>query len=84
MRVLFDGRILVEHFQSYIASSRVLPSDPPNGTAGQANGLCGARIPGFLYLVVGNLIGSPAFRVEAHDVPPPLGEEWEDAPVPVS
>jgi hypothetical protein len=79
MREVFDGRILVEHFQAYIASSRVLPPDPTNGTAGQANGLCGARIPGFLYLVVGSLIGSPAFRVEAHDDNPPLGEEWEDA-----
>jgi hypothetical protein len=79
MRVLFDRRILVEHFQAYIASSRMLPPDPPNGTVGQANGLCGARIPGFLYLVVGNLIGSPAFRVEVHDEPPPLQQEWEDA-----
>jgi hypothetical protein len=49
MRVLFDGRILVEHFQAYVAGSRVLPPDPPNGTrAGgiHAEDVANARLPG--------------------------------------
>ncbi|MCC8243294.1 hypothetical protein [Saccharothrix luteola] len=45
---------------------------------GQVNGLCGAAIPGGLFLFTGLHTGDVAFTAELHDQPPPVGDEWED------
>jgi len=45
---------------------------------GQQNGLCGAALPGSIFLITGMHTGNVAFTVELHDTEPPVGEEWED------
>ncbi|MFJ3673246.1 hypothetical protein ACIPSE_42980 [Streptomyces sp. NPDC090106] len=60
-------------------------SDPDMGTsglseafAGQSGGLCGAAVPGELFLVTGLHTGSVGFVVEVHDEEPALDPVWED------
>lgn len=45
---------------------------------GQVNGLCGAAVPGVLFLVVGLQSGEVGFTVELHAEAPPVGGEWEE------
>ena len=45
---------------------------------GQANGLCGAAVPGQLFLITGLHTGSTRVTVEVLDALPPIGDEWED------
>ncbi|MEU5977739.1 hypothetical protein [Streptomyces sp. NPDC047315] len=46
--------------------------------AGQSVGLCGAAVPGALWLVTAVHTGNVDFTVEIHDVAPPLDPGWED------
>jgi hypothetical protein len=46
---------------------------------GQANGLCGAAVPGLLHLVTGLHTGKVGFTVELHPAEPPLDDVWEEA-----
>ncbi|MEV7416526.1 hypothetical protein [Streptomyces sp. NPDC089919] len=46
--------------------------------AGQSGGLCGAAVPGALWLITGLHTGHVGFVVEVHDEEPPLDTEWED------
>ncbi|MGZ3096911.1 hypothetical protein [Streptomyces sp. H72] len=46
--------------------------------AGQSAGLCGAAVPGALWLSTGLHTGGVAFTVEVHDHAPPLDPAWED------
>jgi hypothetical protein len=45
---------------------------------GQCNGLCGAAIPGFLFLITGLHTGYVGFTAELHDEPPPVNEGWQE------
>jgi hypothetical protein len=45
--------------------------------AGQSNGLCGAAVPGVLFLNTGLHTGKVPFRTELHDGPPP-GDGWQE------
>jgi hypothetical protein len=53
-------------------------ADPSDACAGQSNGLCGAAVPGYLFLTTGLHTGTVGLTVEVHDSPPPLGESWEE------
>ncbi|MEU8653577.1 hypothetical protein [Streptomyces sp. NPDC048737] len=46
--------------------------------AGQSGGLCGAAVPGALWLSTGLHTGDVGFVVEVHDVPPALDPDWEE------
>jgi hypothetical protein len=76
MRVLFDGTAPVAYGQIYV-TSRELP-DMGGAFAGQVNGLCGGGDAGALFLMTGTHTGRVRFRVELHDVAPPLAGAWED------
>ncbi|MFJ1666143.1 hypothetical protein ACIOK4_07080 [Streptomyces bottropensis] len=79
MRRPVDGEVHVHYAQIYVESD-------PDGVgpglaeafAGQSSGLCGAAIPGALWLTTGLHTGSVGFTVEVHDVAPPLDPAWED------
>ncbi|MCR3754399.1 hypothetical protein LX88_008411 [Lentzea californiensis] len=45
---------------------------------GQVNGLCGAAVPGGLFLIVSLQAGEVGFTVELHEQEPPVGGEWEE------
>ncbi|MFJ9586580.1 hypothetical protein [Streptomyces acidicola] len=69
----------VDYGQIYVES------DPNSATpnlseafAGQSGGLCGAAVPGVLYLVTGLHTGNVGFIMEVHDEAPPLDPDWED------
>ena len=45
---------------------------------GQANGLCGATVPGLLFLTTGLHTGHTRVTVELLNAPAPIDDEWED------
>ena len=76
--IVFDREIHVHYGQFYVESSG-WPADPLNESlGGQANGLCGAAVPGQLFLITGLHTGSTRVTVEVLDAPAPIGDEWED------
>ncbi|MEU7469955.1 hypothetical protein AB0A94_15685 [Streptomyces sp. NPDC044984] len=79
MRRPVTGEVHVHYGQIYVES------DPDNGTpdlseafAGQSGGLCGAAVPGALWLHTGLHTGNVGFTVEVHDEAPVLDPVWED------
>lgn len=77
MTVAFDGLLSVDYSQAYVVSDGD-PPDPVEAFAGQVNGLCGARVPGALFLVTGQNAGEVGFRVDVVDRPPPVDPRWEE------
>ena len=79
MTIVFDQEIHVDYGQFYVAS---LTDDFFEGLTeslgGQANGLCGAAVPGLLFLTTGLDNGRTRVTVEVLDAPAPIGDEWED------
>lgn len=79
MRRPVVGEVHVSYSQIYVQSD-------PDGTnpglgeafAGQSGGLCGAAVPGALWMVTGLHTGSVGFTVEVHGEAPPLTPGWED------
>lgn len=76
MRVLFDGEPNVHYAQIYLDSRGEAAPLLDKAFAGQANGLCGATVPGALFMITGLHTGQVHFRVERHDEPPGLDESW--------
>jgi hypothetical protein len=77
--IVFDREIHVHYGQFYVASGSGWPPDPlQESLGGQANGLCGAAMPGQLFLITGLHTGSTRVAVEVLDAPAPIGDEWED------
>jgi hypothetical protein len=73
------GEVHVHYGQIYVES------DPDDVTpalseafAGQSGGLCGAAVPGALWLHTGLHTGNVGFTVEVHDDAPPPDPVWED------
>lgn len=66
MPVLFDDELHVHYGQFYV-ESRIddFFEDLNESRAGQTNGLCGAAVPGFLYLTTGLHTGNVRLTVEA-------------------
>jgi hypothetical protein len=77
MRTAYAGTIGVWYCQAFVQSSDDVPL-PEEAFAGQANGLCGAAVPGALFLTVVPNHVDVHVTVEVHDAVPPFGEEWED------
>jgi hypothetical protein len=78
MNTLFDGPLGVQYGQAYVESGEDWGGDMDATFEGQKNGLCGAAVPGALFLVTGLHTGDVALRVEAHDTTPPSDDAWED------
>lgn len=79
MRRPVTGEVHVHYGQIYVES------DPAGTTpglseafAGQNGGLCGAAVPGALWLSTGLHTGNVGFVVEVHAAPPALDPAWED------
>lgn len=66
MTTLFAGRIHVSYGQFYVESRLdEFGGDLFSNLAGQSNGLCGAAVRGFLWLVTARHIGQVDLTVEA-------------------
>jgi hypothetical protein len=77
--IVFDQEIHVHYGQFYVESGSGWAADPLNESlGGQTNGLCGAAVPGQLFLITGLHTGSTRVTVEVLDAPAPIGDEWED------
>ncbi|MGW0825997.1 hypothetical protein [Streptomyces sp. NPDC002845] len=74
-----DGEVHVHYGQIYVESDPdSFGPDLKEAFAGQESGLCGAAIPGALWLTTGLHTGNVGFTVEVHDQAPPLDPVWED------
>ncbi|MEU3568526.1 hypothetical protein AB0E96_08885 [Kitasatospora sp. NPDC036755] len=74
-----DGEVRVHYGQLYVESDPDgAGPDLANAFAGQRSGLCGAAVPGALWLTTGLHTGTVGFTVEVHEQAPPLDEGWED------
>ncbi|MGA5134789.1 hypothetical protein ACPCTO_33880 [Streptomyces olivoreticuli] len=79
MRRLVDGHVHVDYSQIYVESDPAgFDAGLAEAFAGQASGLCGAAVPGALWLRTGLHTGNVGFTVEVHDQAPPLDPAWED------
>lgn len=79
MRVVFDGTPHVHY--GFIAFASVAGGDFRNGSAardGQANGLCGAKVPGELHMVTALHTGPVGFRIEVYDHKPAVEDVWDE------
>lgn len=74
----FDGEIHVHYSQLYVLSESCEQPDLDDAFTGQTSGLCGAAVPGVLWLVTGLHTGDVGFTVEVHDRAPALDPAWED------
>ncbi|GAA2668583.1 hypothetical protein SAMN05428941_0959 [Streptomyces sp. 2114.2] len=79
MRTVYRGELPVVHGRFHV-DSRPEPwaPVPSEACAGQTNGLCGAAVPGCLFLCTGLSSGKVALTVEVHGTAPPLDDRWED------
>ncbi|QDY80567.1 hypothetical protein [Streptomyces qinzhouensis] len=74
-----DREVHVDYGQIYVQSGPDSIGPSLDETfAGQSNGLCGAAVPGMLWLTTGLHTGWVPFTVEVHDHAPPLDAVWED------
>ena len=82
MRTLLSAEVHVHYGQLYVESGPE-NSDAEMGECfgGQSAGLCGAAVPGYLFLLTGLHTGNVPFTVELHEQEPPLEglwDAWED------
>ncbi|MGC9439561.1 hypothetical protein [Streptomyces sp. WG5] len=79
VRTVYSGELHVSYGQFYV-DSRLDGEDtgPSPACAGQTDGLCGAAVPGRLFLVTGLHTGRVGLTVEVHGAAPPLDDGWED------
>ncbi|TDW71029.1 hypothetical protein [Kribbella pratensis] len=77
MRTLMNEPARVAYAQIYVQSGEDY-ADLGECFAGQRNGLCGAAVPGKLFLVTGLHTGRVGFTVELHDTMPSVEYSAED------
>ncbi|GHI98711.1 hypothetical protein TPA0906_05770 [Streptomyces olivaceus] len=82
VRTVYRGELPVVHGGFHVDSRRGAydprPPESSEACAGQSNGLCGAAVPGCLFLGTGLRRGRVALTVEVHRAAPPLDDGWED------
>jgi hypothetical protein len=71
------GPAWVAYGQIYVESSDFY-ADLGECFGGQQNGLCGAAIPGKLFLITGLHTGKVGFSVDLYDEAPPIDDSWEE------
>lgn len=77
MRTLMSQAAWVHYGQIYVQSGDGYP-DFDECFRGQSNGLCGAAMPGILFLITGLHTGEVGFAVELYDDPPPVDDSWQE------
>jgi hypothetical protein len=77
VRTLMSQAAWVHHGQIYVQSGEDYP-DLAECFGGQGNGLCGAAMPGVLFLITGLHTGEVGFTVELYDEPPPVDDSWQE------
>lgn len=75
--VVFDGLVSTSYAQMTLVTGWVEPPIPNDAFVGQVNGLCGAIVPGALFLVTGTRTGTIPVRIRLLDAAPELGS-WEE------
>ncbi|MFJ9928224.1 hypothetical protein ACIRU5_19640 [Streptomyces misionensis] len=79
MRRPVTGEVYVHHGRMYVESDPdAVDPDLHEAFAGQRGGLCGAAVPGALWLTTGLHTGGVGLDVEVHDEAPPVDPSWED------
>jgi hypothetical protein len=78
MSRVFDGTMWVHYGQIYVHDRLNYMERMGDHFRGQANGLCGAAVPGTLFLITGLHTGWVGFTVDMLDAPPPLDDAWEE------
>jgi len=79
MQTVYRGELSVSYMQFYVESRPEEFGEAPwNASAGQRNGLCGASVPGYLFLTTGLHTGRVGLTVEVHAQEPPVDDVWED------
>ncbi|WP_212009286.1 hypothetical protein [Catenulispora pinistramenti] len=73
-----QGEAPVAYGQIYVLSAGGEDPQAWESMGGQRNGLCGAALPGTIFLITGLHTGRVAFTVELHDAEPAPGGEWEE------
>src|SRR5262249_50612724 len=76
--IVFDQEIDVHYGQFYVQSRPDFFVGLIESLGGQANGLCGAAVPGLLFLITGLHTFHTSVTVEMLGAPAPIGEDWED------
>ena len=77
--IVFDQEVHVHYGQFYVESrTGDFFEGLTESRGGQVNGLCGAAVPGLLYLTTGLHTGRTRVTVEVLEAAAPIGEEWED------
>ncbi|MGX6601452.1 hypothetical protein ACWKSP_04835 [Micromonosporaceae bacterium Da 78-11] len=74
---LLDGEVSVEHGRLFVRADEDV-RDPRAPFHGQVDGLCGAVVPGLLWLTTGLQGGSVGLTVETRAAEPPPEDVWED------
>ena len=75
---LFGGLVDVCYGQFYLVHGGEEGVDMLAAFRGQANGLCGASVPGILNLMASTHTGSVALTIDAHEHAPALDDAWEE------
>ena len=78
VEILFDEPMPVHYGFVNLVHGEVDGDRIGSERTGQANGLCGAQVPGQLNLVTGLHTGEVPFRVEWWDAEPPVDDAWEE------
>ena len=76
--IVFDQEIHVHYGQFYVESRTDAFFDLNESLGGQANGLCGAAVPGLLFLITGLHTGHTRVTIELLDASAPIRDEWEE------
>jgi len=76
-RRVFSGPSWVHYGQAYVVAGS-WDGDLAASFRGQANGLCGAAVPGLLFLITGLHTGHVRFTVDVCASRPPVDDSWEE------
>lgn len=78
MKILYEGDVDVHYGFLHLRADSDGDPDLTAARGGQANGLCGAAVPGALAMTTGTHTGAVPVRAELHDTEPAFPEDWED------
>jgi hypothetical protein len=78
MTRIFDGQLFVHYGQAYVCALDTTGEGLEGSFHGQSNGLCGAALPGMLFLVTGLHTGYVGLVVDVLNERPELDSTWEE------
>jgi len=79
MTRVFSGPLQVYYAQAYLLPAGSVTPELVECFRGQVNGLCGAAVPGKLFLITGLHSGYVGFTVDILETAPALDDAWEEA-----